>query len=75
MPLSLSQAFAINSGNIATGFSDVAGGATHATLWDRAGVLTDLGTLGGESAWSSAILPTAAACAPCAGRAWPCRST
>jgi uncharacterized membrane protein len=51
LPLSLSEAFAINNQGLSTGFADVDGGAIHATLWDRAGNLTDLGTLGGSLAF------------------------
>ena len=55
LPLSLSEAFDINQGGMATGFADVASGAIHAMLWDRAGNPTDLGTLGGQRAFGMHI--------------------
>jgi probable HAF family extracellular repeat protein len=47
VPLSGSEAYAINDNALAGGFADVANGDIHATLWDPAGRVTDLGTLGG----------------------------
>lgn len=55
VPFSLSQASDINVGGAATGFTDLANGRIHASLWDQAGNLTDLGTLGGELAFGEHI--------------------
>lgn len=55
LPLSLSEARAINSHGSASGYADVASGAIHATSWDLAGTLTDLQTLGGELAFGMLI--------------------
>jgi uncharacterized membrane protein len=52
LPLSLSEAYAINRNALAGGFADVPGGAIHATVWDPAGRQTDLGTLGGGRAFT-----------------------
>ncbi|HEY0061779.1 MAG TPA: hypothetical protein VGC21_06640 [Telluria sp.] len=51
VPLSLSEAFAVNQGGNATGYADVTGGDIHAMFWTPAGVQTDLGTLGGQRAF------------------------
>ncbi len=55
VPFSLSQASDINGGGGATGFTDLANGEIHAALWDQAGNLTDLGTLGGQLAFGELI--------------------
>jgi uncharacterized membrane protein len=53
LPLSGSEAYAINNHALAGGFMDVApAGQIHATVWNPAGALTDLGTLGGFRAFS-----------------------
>lgn len=53
LPLSGSEAYAINKHALAGGFMDVIpSGQLHATVWNPAGALTDLGTLGGLRAFS-----------------------
>ncbi|MBQ5945971.1 hypothetical protein [Massilia sp. ST3] len=47
VPLSLSEAWTMNDAALAGGFADVADGSIHATVWDSAGRVTDLGTMGG----------------------------
>ena len=52
LPFSLSVASAINGGAVAGGYTDAADGSIHATLWNAAGAATDLGSLGGSSAFT-----------------------
>jgi len=53
LPLSGSEAYAINNHALAGGFMDIIpAGQIHATVWNPAGALTDLGTLGGDRAFS-----------------------
>jgi uncharacterized membrane protein len=52
LPFSLSEASAINGAALAGGYTDAADGSIHATLWNAAGAATDLGTLGGQSAFT-----------------------
>ncbi len=53
LPLSGSEAWAINNYARTGGFMDVIpSGAIHATIWNPAGALTDLGTLGGFRAFT-----------------------
>jgi hypothetical protein len=55
LPLSLSEGYDINQSGLSTGFADVANGDIHAMLWDRGGRQTDLGTLGGRTAFGEHI--------------------
>lgn len=52
LPFSLSVASAINDAALAGGYTDAADGTIHATLWNAAGAATDLGSLGGSSAFT-----------------------
>lgn len=52
LPFSLSVASAINGGAVAGGYTDAADGSIHATIWNAAGAATDLGSLGGSSAFT-----------------------
>jgi hypothetical protein len=52
LPFSLSVASAINNAALAGGYTDAADGSIHATVWNAAGAATDLGTLGGSSAFT-----------------------
>jgi hypothetical protein len=52
LPFSLSEARAINGAALAGGHADAADGSIHATVWNAAGAVTDLGTVGGQSAFT-----------------------
>lgn len=54
-PFSLSEGRAINNHAFAGGYSDYADGTIHASVWNAAGGLTDLGTLGGQRAFTVAV--------------------
>jgi hypothetical protein len=55
LPFSLSEGRAINDSAFAGGYTDYADGTIHASVWNAAGVLTDLGTLGGQRAFTIAV--------------------
>ena len=52
LPFSLSEGRAINNAAFAGGYADAADGTIHATVWNGAGSVTDLGTLGGQRAFT-----------------------
>ena len=52
LPFSLSVASAVNGAALAGGYTDAADGSIHATVWNAAGAATDLGSLGGSSAFT-----------------------
>jgi uncharacterized membrane protein len=56
LPLSLSEALAINNNGESGGFTDFADGTIHATKWTAAGDLVDLGSLGNPDFASTAFL-------------------
>jgi hypothetical protein len=55
MPFIMSVGSAINNSALTGGYADQADGTTHATLWNAAGQLTDLGELGGGWAYTVAV--------------------
>lgn len=55
LPFSLSEGRAIGNPAFAGGYTDYADGTIHASVWNPAGTLTDLGTLGGRRAFIMAV--------------------
>jgi uncharacterized membrane protein len=55
LPFSLSEGRAISNSGFAGGYTDYADGTIHASVWNAAGALTDLGTLGGQRAFTVAV--------------------
>ncbi len=52
LPFSLSEANVLNGAALAGGYADAADGSIRATLWSATGAATDLGTTGGQSAFT-----------------------
>ncbi|MFV1849068.1 hypothetical protein ACNJRW_23125, partial [Stenotrophomonas maltophilia] len=55
VPFSLSEGRALNDSAFAGGYADHADGTIHATLYNPAGVVTDLGNMGGGGAYVSLV--------------------
>ena len=52
VPFSLSEGRAISDIGVTGGYTDYADGTIHASVWSPSGVLADLGTLGGDRAFT-----------------------
>ena len=52
LPFSQSEGLAINGAGVAGGYTDAADGSIHAAVWNAAGAMTDLGTVGGQRAFT-----------------------
>lgn len=52
LPFSLSEASVLNGAALAGGYADTADGSIRATLWSATGAAIDLGTPGGQSAFT-----------------------